>query len=537
MTAGEKRKFYRNMEHQRSSRRLAVLGLQFFALCAPVALVLFAIVALVSIFHGREVLAALHIHGHSGVLLAAAPGVFSVKARELREKRAQLWTEAQEILKKDKMTAEDRQKFDAIMADVDAFKADIDRLEKSEAVDQDLRGTERPPEERINPNQGDRKASVAEFRNALRVHGKRALEHMSVESRTVVMEMRRQFFDNVLKDYLAHGEAGMSADNRAILRGDNPEFRDMGVGVNTLGGFFVPQGFVYDVEEALKYYGDMLNVAEIMDTATGQPLPYPTDNDTTVAGEMIGEGQQVSAQDVVIGHITFGAYKFSTKMIKVSLELLQDSAFDLDSYLKKKMATRLGRILNTKFTVGAGTTEPNGIITAMVANNGAPAVGFTGTGIPVIAQGSNANDGSGSTGTNSIGYADLVNLEHSVDPLYRRGAKFMFHDSTLRFIKTLLDKFGRPLWVPGVTSNAPDTILDYEFSINNDMDQIAASKNTVAFGQLNKYLIRRVKELAVMRLSERFADYGQVAFLGFARYDGNLLDAGTRPVNYLQQHS
>ncbi len=537
MTAGEKRKFYRNMEYQRSSRRLAVLGLQMFAICAPIALVLIAAIALVSAFTHHDVLGALHLHGHGGVLTATVPGVFSVKARELREKRAAIWTQAQEILKKENLTAEDRQKFDAHMAECDSLKADIDRLEKGDNVDHDLRTTVRPGESRIDPSQGDRKPSVTEFRNALRVHGTRALEHVSAESRKVVMEMRRQFFDNVLKDYLAHGEAGMTPDNRAILRGDNAEFRDMGVGVNSLGGFFVPQGFVYDVEEALKYYGDMLNVAEIMDTATGQPLPYPTDNDTTIAGELIGEGQQVTAQDVTIGHITYGAFKFSTKMIKVSIELLQDSAFDLDSYLRKKMAVRLGRILNTKFTVGAGTTEPNGIITAMVANNGAPAVGFTATGVPVIAQGSNANDGSGSTGTNSIGYADLVNLEHSVDPLYRRGAKFMFHDSTLRFLKTLLDKFGRPLWVPGVTSNSPDTILDYEYSINNDMDQIGASKNTVAFGQLNKYLIRRVKELAVLRLSERFADYGQVAFLGFARYDGNLLDAGTHPVNYLQQHS
>jgi HK97 family phage major capsid protein len=94
------------------------------------------------------------------------------------------------------------------------------------------------------------------------------------------------------------------------------------------------------------------------------------------------------------------------------------------------------------------------------------------------------------------------------------------------------------LWLPGIAVAAPDTILGYKYSINNDMDTLAqtspvSDRKTVAFGDLSKYVIRHVKELAVIRLVERFADYGQVAFLGFARYDGALLDAGTHPVKYL----
>ena len=116
--------------------------------------------------------------------------------------------------------------------------------------------------------------------------------------------------------------------------------------------------------------------------------------------------------------------------------------------------------------------------------------------------------------TVEVGYLDLLALEHSVDKAYRRGAKWMMHDSTLRFIKGLKDKYGHPLWLPGVAVNAPDTILGYPYSINNDMATLAASGKTVAFGALDKYVIRRVKELAVLRLVERFADYGQVAFLG-----------------------
>lgn len=332
------------------------------------------------------------------------------KIRELRERRAAIHAQAQEILQQRTLTSEDRQKFDAMMAEMDSLKGDIDRMERAEANDADLRQTRRPPEAQIGSDYDVAAQSAAERRER-----------------------------TVFKTWLKFGVEGLSSEDRTVLRRAGMESRDMGVGTGSLGGYFVPQGFVYDVDVALKYYGNMLGVSKILDTATGQPLPYPTANDTTVAGEIVGEGQQVSTADVNIGHIIFGAYKFSTKLVKVSMELLQDSAFDMESFLKDQFAIRLGRILNTKFTVGAGTTEPTGIMT--VATAGPTAVG------------SSANTGGSQTGANSIGYIDLVELEHSVDPLYRRGAKFMMHDQTLKAVKEILDKYGRPIWVPGVATN------------------------------------------------------------------------------------
>lgn len=458
--------------------------------------------------------------------------------REMKEARAAKHAKAVEILNKKPLTAEDRQQFDRIMAEVEQDGQDIDRQQRAEATDAELRETRRPPE--AQPGAGARDATTLDNTAARRLQ-RRYVESgestLSVSERQSIATFieRDKRHRVAFRDYLVNGLTDMSAESRQALQ----EFRDMGVGTGNLGGYFVPPGFVYDVEQALKYYGNMLGVSTILDTATGQPLPHPTDNDTTVTGELVGEGSQVTTADVSIGHIIFGAFKFSTKMVKVSLELLQDSAFDIESYLQQKFAIRLGRILNTKFTLGAGTTEPTGIVTAAVANDGSPALASAGVavGTPLIAAGSAANTGGSETGAASIGSSDLFNLEHTVDPLYRRGAKYMMHDSTLRAIKTLLDKYGRPLWVPGLATDAPDTINGYEYSINNDMAAIAASAVTILFGPLDKYLIRRVKELAVLRLVERFADYGQVAFLGFARYDGNLLDAGTHPISYLIQHS
>jgi HK97 family phage major capsid protein len=444
------------------------------------------------------------------------------KARELREKRAKLVADAQALIPQDgqKLSGETRVKFDAMMTEADELKTDIDRIERAAAAESEVTRTEKPPESQ--PGAAISRAADTDpdrHLQMVRRYVEKGEDSLAASERTQMAAFieRDRKHRTAFRDYLRNGLNDMKPENRAILQ----EFRDMGVGTGNLGGFFVPQGFVYDIEQALKYYGNMLGVATILDTATGQPLPYPTDNDTTNTGELVGEGIQVTNADVSIGHVVFGAFKFSTKMVKVSLELLQDSAFDMESYLKQKFAVRLGRILNTKFTVGVGTTEPTGIMTAAAA--GPTAVGSSG------------NTGGTETGGTSIGYIDLVELEHSIDPLYRRGAKYMCHDSTLRKIKELLDKYGRPLWVPGVSSNAPDTILGYEYSINNDMAAIALNAHSVAFGPLDKYLIRRVKELAVLRLVERFADFGQVAFIGFARYDGNLLDAGTHPIKYLVQ--
>ncbi|HLZ08962.1 MAG TPA: phage major capsid protein [Chloroflexota bacterium] len=421
----------------------------------------------------------------------------SVKSLELRKQRAKIAADMAALIPKEgKMSPESRVKFDALDAEQKGLLDQVEVIERAEALELELRDTTRPPEDDLGGDAEKRQKQTEEKRKA------------------------------AFADYLRNGLSesahfrGMSPENRKILM----EQRDMGViGTTTAGGYFVPQGFVYDVEQAMKWYGSMLDAGTIMDTATGQPLPWPSDNDTTVVGEQISENTQVTAADVTLGSLTFNAWKYSTKLVKVSIEMLQDSAFPIESYIKDKFAIRLGRILNTHFTTGGGTTLPNGIVTAAAA--GPTAVGAAG------------NTGGSDSATNTIGSTDIFELEHSVDRAYRNGAAYMMHDTTLKTVKDVLDKYGRPLWKPSLSSGDPDTFNGYPFFINNDMATPAASAKTMLFGQLKKYMIRRVKGLAVLRLDERFADYGQVAFIGFARYDGNLLDAGTHPVKYLIQHS
>ncbi|MGH9402223.1 MAG: phage major capsid protein [Terriglobia bacterium] len=425
--------------------------------------------------------------------------------RDLQEKRGWLHEQASELIPKSgSMSAEARKKFDKLHAEMEDVSDQIRQL-KSDRMEVELRSTERPPESPIG----------GQFEHEKRASVNKAERDNSPEARA-------------FGKYLRYGLTGtpgshlkLSEEDRELLRF---ETRDMGIGSPTASvptSVLVPQGFQHDIETALKFYGPMLTVSKILETATGQPLPYPTANDTSQVATIVGEGAQVSEDDVTVGNLILGAYKLSTGLVKVSLELLQDSAFDLENFLKEQFGVRLGRGLNPLLTNGTGTSQPRGFTVDAVA--GPTAVGSSG------------NTGGAETGGVSIGSKDIVNLIQSLDLWYRPGSIFQMHDQTRAFLENVLDKFGRPLFITDPQTGRLERLYGYPVMINNDLPTIAVNAKTIYFGNFQKYLVRRVKDLSVLRLVERFADYGQVAFLGFARYDSRLIDAGTHPIVYLTQ--
>ena len=188
---------------------------------------------------------------------------------------------------------------------------------------------------------------------------------------------------------------------------------------------------------------------------------------------------------------------------------MQDIAFDLNSLVPSMLGERIGRKVNNALTVGTGSSQPNGVITAAT------------TGV------------TGATGqTTSVIYDNLVDLVYSVDRAYRqRGAKWMMNDSTVKAIRKLKDGNGLPIWQAGnATAGEPDSLLGYTIIINNDVAAMGTSAKSIAFGDFSKYIIRRVKDVTLVRLVERYADAHQVGFLAFARFDGDLVDAGQHPI-------
>lgn len=359
----------------------------------------------------------------------------------------------------------------------------------------------------------------------------RGINHDELEMRSFVNYLRHGLYPQI-----GYGN-GITPEDRAMLMRPSVESRDMGEGLlggaypGSVGGFLAPVLFANKVNAALKFYSDLFISSTIYPAGAGTPLAYPNVDDTSVSGELVREATQTSEADVAnIGGITFSSYRFSSKIIKLSLELVQDSFFGFEDWLANQLAIRIVRGANPYLTTGAGVTgqEPMGIVTAAVAS-GHPVIGndlFT-TPDP----------------TSEIGYTDLVALESSVDPQYRRRGSWMAHSDTVQFLRNLRDKSGRPLF-PGLDIDAAPGddgpsfsgwIFGHQVFLNNDMSPIGPGAKCVLFGDLKRYVIRRNQGLIVQRLTERWADYGQVAFLATDRMDGQLLTAGN-PVKFLENN-
>lgn len=290
------------------------------------------------------------------------------------------------------------------------------------------------------------------------------------------------------------------------------EFRALDVATGNKGKETIPEGFVNALEVSLLTFGGMRNVADVIRTDGGNDLPWPTANDTGNIGELLGEATTFgSSVDPSFGQVIFKAFKYSSKPVLISSELLQDSAFDLGARIGEMLGIRIGRIQNAHFTTGGGTTLPKGIMVA--------------SGLGKLA-----------AATNTFTADEVIDLEHSVDPAYRMNASFMMHDLVLAHVRKLKESTTNAyIWQPGLQQGVPDRLLGYRYQINQQMSSsFTLSEKLVAFGDMSKYKIRDVASIRLVRLDELYAATDQVAFVAYMRSDGNLLDAGTDPVKYLQ---
>ncbi len=278
------------------------------------------------------------------------------------------------------------------------------------------------------------------------------------------------------------------------------------------GGYTVAPLFEAQLLIALKAFGGVRAAARNIQTTTGASLPWPTMDDTAQVATILGtENTTVGAgTDLSFGQTALGAYTYISGALPISLQLLQDSVFDFESLVEGALVNRFGRGQNAHFTNGTGAGQPTGVVTSAASGK----VGAVGQ-------------------TTSVIYADFLDLEHSVDPAYRKGAQWMLHDSTVKTLAKLVDGVGRPLWTAGLTEGAPDTFDGYEYVINQDMPIMAAGAKSVLFGHFSNYIVRDTLGLQMVVLRERYADQLQVAWNAFMRSDGRLVSGGY-PIRYYQ---
>ena len=384
---------------------------------------------------------------------------------QLREKRAALVNEMNHIVADAQtegrsLNAEENQKFDAIENDVRSLGESAEKIERAEQM----------------------KKEIAAGREA-RAEQKEITKH------------------EAFSKYLRHGLGALNAEERSLVeqRGTDPQLTTPG----SAGGFLVPEDFSNILDVASKFTGEVERLAQVLNTTSGATLPYPKVNDTSVVAAILSEGSAETVSDMTFAALNLGAYTYSSKVVKVSYQLMQDSAFNLDSFLVDTLGQRIARGTNAHFTTGTGSSQPTGVITA--ASSALTAASAT-----------------------ALTAAEILELIHSVDKSYRNSPKFalMANDNTMSAIRKLgvgsSNDF--PVFIPSMAAGEPDRVFGVPAYVNNDMADIATTAKPIVVGDFDKYVVRNAGGVQMLRLNERYADSLLLGFIAYSRKDAGSID-------------
>lgn len=388
------------------------------------------------------------------------------KILELREKRAKAWDAAKQFLDAKRgadgmLSEEDTATYDKMEQDVMNLGKEIERLERQAAIDAELsKATSTPltgkPGAKMGKDEKEKSGRASDeykcsFWNAMRV------------------------------------KAPMPSVLNALQEGTDSE-----------GGYLVPDEFERTLVEALEEENVFRTLAHVIKTSSGdRKIPVVASKGTA---SWVDEEGAYTESDDAFSQVSIGAYKLGT-MIKVSDELLADSVFDLEAYISKEFARRIGAREEESFFNGDGKGKPLGILAAA----GGAEVGVT------------------AASATAITADEVIDLFYSLKAPYRKNAVWVLNDATVKQIRKLKDSTGQYLWQPSLVAGTPDTILGRPVKTSAFMPTAAAGAKTIAFGDFKYYWIADRQGRTFKKLSELYAANGQVGFMGTQRVDGKLI--------------
>ncbi len=386
---------------------------------------------------------------------------------ELREKRAKAWEAAKAFLDSHRkengiLSAEDDAAYTKMEQEITDLGKEIARLERQEALDAELnRPVNKPltgkPGGRADADDGEDKTGRASD------------------------DYRKNFWNAM------RSKVPMPNVTNALQ-----------IGTDSEGGYLVPDEYERTLVEALEEENIFRQMAKVIQTSSGdRKIPVVASKGTA---SWIDEEGAYPESDDSFGQVSIGAYKLGT-MIKVSEELLNDSVFDLQSYISREFARRIGAKEEEAFFTGDGKGKPLGVLAA---------TGGAETGVTAAS-------------ATAVTADELMDLYYSLKSPYRKKSVWVLNDSTIKAIRKLKDNNGQYLWQPSLTAGAPDMILGRPIKTSAYMPAIAAGAKTIAFGDFSYYWIADRQGRSFKRLNELFAATGQVGFLASQRVDGKMI--------------
>lgn len=385
------------------------------------------------------------------------------KILELRSKRNTLWEQTKAFLEEHRgengLVASDAvEQYDRMAQEVKDLGAEIERLEQQAQVDAQLAApTSRP-----------------------------------VSGKPMIMTEERAATKTGTKEYT---EAFW---NMIRNRGNYGEVHNaLSVGEDSEGGFTVPDEFERKLVEALEGNNIFRGMATVIRTSSGtRKIPIAED---TGEASWIDEGEEIPESDTTFGQTMLSAYKLGT-MIKISNELLNDSAFDLASYIARRFGVRMGNAEERAFITGDGVGKPLGLLDDAGAKIGVTAAKTT-----------------------AISFDEVFQLYYALKAPYRKKAEFLCSEALVLQLMTIKDNNGNYIWKPGLDIGKPDTLLNRPLKTSAFMPEVAAGNKVMAFGDYSYYWIADRQNRTFRRLNELYARTDQVGFLTTQRVDGKLI--------------
>lgn len=383
---------------------------------------------------------------------------------ELREKRAKAWEAAKAFLdshrnEKGVLSAEDDAAYTRMEQEITDLGKEIARLERQEAFERELSQPLNKP-----------------------LTGRPVSGGVEKEKTGRASEEYKANFWNAMRS-----KVPLPSVVNALEEGTDSE-----------GGYLVPDEYERTLVEALEEENVFRQMAKVIRTSSGdRKIPVVATKGTA---SWIDEEGAYTESDDSFGQVSIGAYKVGT-MIKVSEELLNDSVFDLESYIAKEFARRIGAKEEEAFFTGDGSGKPLGVLAA---------TGGAETGVTAAS-------------STAVTADELMDLFYSLKSPYRKKAVWVLNDSTIKAVRKLKDSTGQYLWQPSLVARTPDTLLGRPVKTSAYMPVIAAGAKTIAFGDFSYYWIADRQGRSFKRLNELYAANGQVGFLGSQRVDGKLV--------------
>ena len=381
---------------------------------------------------------------------------------ELRDKRNKAWEAAKAFVetKRDAdglMTAEDAATYAQMEQKVQDYSTEIDRMERQEAMDRQLNAPTSTP-----------------------ITGKPTTAKVETKSGRAADTYKASFWNQMR--------------NKTSVEVRNA----LSVGVDADGGYLVPDTYEKTLIQALNDTMVVRKLAHTFVTACGvHKIPVVTSHGTANWVEESGEIPETSE---TFGQQHIGAHKL-TALIKISEELLNDSAFDLEEYFQKEFTKRILNAEEVAFITGDGNGKPTGLLDA-----------DTGAEVGVTA-----------ASATEITADDVINLYYSLRAPYRSKAVWLLNDSTVNALRLLKDKNGQYLWQSSLKEGTPDMLMGRPVYTSTAFPSIGAGQKAVAFGDLSYYWIGDREGITFRRLNELYAAKGQVGFLATKRVDAKLI--------------